>query len=346
MLFQKAMSPMPFQGNHMPNHYFEGWYYKQVSKDARTAVSLIPGVSLAKDDYHCFVQYIYADMDEAGQETIKTGYFKYSLDKFITIESPFMVRIANNVFTESKVVIDLEEDITIKGTLCLDLFRKIKKSITMPGIMGYFAYFPRMECYHGVISMDHTLHGTLKINGKEIDFSGGKGYIEKDWGTSFPKRYLWIQCNHFKYNHSSVSCSAADIPFMKKTFRGFICCLMIDGIEYRFATYNRSKFKVEYLTDREISLFFENGKGKLRIEAKTRTAGGLVAPKHGQMKEMIKEDLFGEIKITLYNGKNAVIYEDSGNMAGIEIAGFQTAGQLRGKDWGEKDCGITAGKRC
>lgn len=30
-----------------------------------------------------------------------------------------------------------------------------------------------------------------------IDFKG-KGYIEADRGKSFPKYYLWAQCNHFK----------------------------------------------------------------------------------------------------------------------------------------------------
>ena len=45
--------------------------------------------------------------------------------------------------------------------------------------MGPFKYFP-MECRHRIISMRHTLEGRLKLNGKEIDFTNGLGYIEKD----------------------------------------------------------------------------------------------------------------------------------------------------------------------
>jgi hypothetical protein len=323
MFFQKIMSPILFQGNQAGAKYFEGWYYKQVSKDGRAAISLIPGVSLAKGDYHCFVQYIYANLDEAAQETIKTGYLKYSLDQFVTIDSPFAIRIANNAFSESKISLTLEdENLTIRGTLSLGAFREIKTSVVMPNIMGFFAYFPKMECYHGVISMEHTLHGILKINGKETDFNGGKGYLEKDWGTSFPARYIWVQCNHFKRKNACVFCSVADIPFLNKTFRGFICCLIADGDEYRFATYNRSKLKVERLTGEEISLLFEHGKTKLRVEAKMKNTGTLIAPKLGKMQEIIKEELFGEVKFTLYNGQNTVIYEDAGNMAGIEVSGF------------------------
>lgn len=323
MSLQRIISPIIFQGNHMPHHYFEGWYYKQVSKDGRTAVSLIPGVSLAKGDAHCFVQYIYADLDKTGRETIQTGYLGYSFDKFITIDHPFTVRVADNVFSQSKITLKLkDQNISIEGTLELDSFSVIKKNVIMPNIMGFFAYFPKMECYHGVISMSHMLHGTLKINGKEIDFNGGKGYIEKDWGTSFPKKYIWVQCNNFKHVDASVSCSAADIPFLKTSFRGFICCLMIDGAEYRFATYNRSKFEVECLTDRELLLRFENGKSILRMRAKIKDAGDLVAPLQGRMQKIIKEGLFGEVEITLCDRHNAIIYEDTGNMAGIEVSGF------------------------
>ncbi len=52
---------------------------------------------------------------------------------------------------------------------------------------------PAMECYHGVVSMYHLLSGHLEINGDKVDFSGGKGYIEKDWGRSMPSDWIWIQ---------------------------------------------------------------------------------------------------------------------------------------------------------
>jgi hypothetical protein len=63
--------------------------------------------------------------------------------------------------------------------------------------MGWYSYVPFMECYHGLISIDHKLQGSLQINGQEIDFTEGKGYAEKDWGTSFPEGYVWMQSNHF-----------------------------------------------------------------------------------------------------------------------------------------------------
>ncbi len=170
-------------------------------------------------------------------------------------------------------------------------FHPIRKTLLMPNMMGFFAYIPDMECYHDVISMNHRFHGLLRVDDQVIGFHEGKGYIEKDWGTSFPKKYIWIQCNHFKKENLSVFCSAADIPFRKKSFTGFICCLVIDQTEYRFATYNNSKFELERVADDQILLSFQSRTAKLRIEASLKGAGELIAPHQGRMQDVLKEGI-------------------------------------------------------
>jgi hypothetical protein len=47
-------------------------------------------------------------------------------------------------------------------------------SLFSPGIMGWYAYVPGMECYHGAVSLDHMLKGELEYNGSFLDFTGGK----------------------------------------------------------------------------------------------------------------------------------------------------------------------------
>ena len=54
--------------------------------------------------------------------------------------------------------------------------------------MGPFSYLPLMECYHGILSMDHNISGSIDYNDQTIDFNEGRGYIEKDYGKSFSKR--------------------------------------------------------------------------------------------------------------------------------------------------------------
>ena len=81
--------------------------------------------------------------------------------------------------------------------------------------MGWYAYVPTMECFHGILSMNHTLTGQLTLNNSKLNFDGGKGYIEKDWGRNFPKNWIWAQSNHFLDSELSVSISLATLPWKK-----------------------------------------------------------------------------------------------------------------------------------
>lgn len=50
-----------------------------------------------------------------------------------------------------------------------------------------FSFIPFMECNHDIVSVNHDLRGRISVNRNVIEFDGGKGYIEKDWGVSFPE---------------------------------------------------------------------------------------------------------------------------------------------------------------
>lgn len=322
MWLSKIKHPLLFQGSSKSKEYFEGWYYKQVSKDEKSVISFIPGISLFNNDVHSFLQYIFTYIDGSNEKIIKTGYIRYAVQDFKVNHSPFMLQIGQNIFTENRVSIKVNNDnIDMEGEIELGGLTSIKRSILYPSIMGYFAYIPKMECCHGIISMNHSISGILRINDKEIDFNKGKGYIEKDWGSSFPKKYIWIQCNNFKSENTSMFCSIAHIPFMKKSFLGHISNVVINEKEYRFATYNNSKFKIESISNGKISLLLENSNVKLKIETTMSEGVELVSPHQGKMQGVIKESLAGDIKLYLYDKEDKIIYEDTGKMAGIEIVG-------------------------
>jgi hypothetical protein len=155
--------------------------------------------------------------------------------------------------------------------------------------MGYYAYIPIMECFHGIVSMNHYLNGSLSYNGKSINFDSGKGYIEKDWGTSFPKEYIWLQCNNFENKDVSIMCSIANVPFMGASFQGFICNLSLKGKEYRFASYNDSKLKKLNINDHELNIFLKKKNLELELNVKPSDTGVLKSPKIGLMNGAIKE---------------------------------------------------------
>jgi len=57
---KKAGNPEMFQGNKKKKRYFEGWYFKMVSEDGQSILSIIPGISLSSDgsEQHAFIQVI------------------------------------------------------------------------------------------------------------------------------------------------------------------------------------------------------------------------------------------------------------------------------------------------
>lgn len=321
MWLKRIRNPLLFQGSKKRKNYFEGWYFKQVSSDLGTIVSIIPGISLDERDPHCFIQVIAGrPQGQSDSTSLLTGYFRFPLQDFSTEDKPFSIGIGENRFSENEIDVCLtNEEMKIKGQILFGPFQVIKKSWLSPGIMGPFAYMPGMECSHGIVSMAHTVDGFLELNYETISFDGGRGYIEKDWGTSFPRSYLWLHSNHFNGLDTSFMCSVAHIPFMGTSFQGFICNLQLKGKEYRFATYNGSKLKMYEFTGQRTRVEFTNKYFVLKIEAVMENGGLLKAPHQGSMVNQIKEGLLGTVKIRLETRGGELIFEGLGSPCGIEL---------------------------
>lgn len=150
-------------------------------------------------------------------------------------------------------------------------------------IMGPFRFLP-MQCSHSVVSMAHSLTGELRLAGAPIVLTGGKGYIEGDRGRSFPKTYLWLQCNDFP-DDCSIMASVADIPFVGMHFMGCICAIVYKGQEYRLATYRGVKVCV---AGKE-KLVLKQGQYRLEADIDGRQAFALKAPTQGRMVRTIHE---------------------------------------------------------
>lgn len=308
---KKIFNPIIFQGNINKTDYFEGWYFKQVHSKTGTTYAFIPGISISKKEKHCFIQLIISP-------SMDTYYFKFPIESFSYKDFPFEVKIDKNTFSESGIRLDIyDKGLIINGNLKYGKFQKIERTLFMPSIMGYFAYIPKMECNHGVISMNHEVNGLLEINGKELKFDKDKGYIEKDWGKSFPEKYIWIQGNHFSRENDSFFCSIAKIPFLGKSFMGIIANLHFNGTEYRFGTYKGSKLKDLIIKEKRVSFKLVNKSYYLKIEGIIDKSGILKSPRNGEMSETIKEGLGGKINLEL--NLESKTHKTKSQHCGIEI---------------------------
>jgi hypothetical protein len=314
MINKAIKRAMKFKGKNKKNKYFEGWYYKFVTKDKRDTIAFIPGISLQKKNPHAFIQVIHQHLDD-----IKTKYISYDLNEFSYDQSHFTLKIGESKFSLKSAVINIESDgLSVVADIEINHLTAIQTSKLSPSIMGFFDFFPFMECNHDVVSMNHDLRGYIYWNKIKYDFNGGKGYIEKDFGKSFPESYVWIQSNHFQKTKDAFMFSYAKIPFLGFKFNGLIANLIVANEEYRFATYNRSKIKVLTQKDNHFKAEVKKGKFKLLIDARNKGVVALASPKDGEMNHQIKEGLSGQVHLMLYY-KDHLLFDDTGRRAGVEI---------------------------
>ncbi len=302
-----------FLGANRKKDYFEGWYYKLINRQRDIVLAVIPGISMGdgKQDAHAFIQVIDALNN-------RVAYHRFPFEAFEADTKKLNIRIGRNRFTNCGIRLDLQgEDGEISGELSFTDIIPYPKTLFSPGIMGPFSFVPCMECYHGVVNIRHTILGSLSINGSERDFTGGEGYLEKDWGRSFPKKWIWVQANHFE-EPACLMFSIAEIPWLGRSFTGLIAFLKTENEFFRFATYNGSKVQSLTLAEGRLEAVMQKRGYTLHLFADNAEGGLLKAPKSGLMTREIRESVTAKVSVRLL-GPKGVLFEGSSGNAGMEV---------------------------
>lgn len=332
---RSTLNPAAYHGHQRRPPFFEGWYFKLIDADERRRYAVIPGVFLNADptQAHAFVQ-VLDGLSGAS------AYHTFPLSDFHAAETTFDVQIGPNRFSSQQITLQLESGpLALRGECRFLNPQPWPVTLRSPGIMGWYGWLPFMECYHGVVSLDHGLSGSLSLGAQTINFEGGRGYIEKDWGQSFPSAWIWMQTNHFAdiahiANIQSGTCltaSVAMIPSLGRTFRGFIVGLWHAGQLHRFATYSGAVIEKLEVTDTHVTWVMRNRQQRLELFA-TRSDGGLLhSPSRTEMHQRVMETLQSTVEVCLVplGGKRAPTFSGVGRNAGLEVQG-DLAALLRG----------------
>ena len=287
---------MNFRGNNKLRGYFEGWYLKQ--QNQAETVALIPA-------FHT---------DSTGKASASlqaiTNTQSYKIDfpaeMFHADREKRSVHLGGNVFSERGCRLDVKTaDCTIEGRLRFG-------ALTPPAgdIMGPFRFVPFMECRHSVFSLRHPVSGELAVNGKQYLFENGSGYMEGDRGRSFPRRYLWTQCN---WAGNSLMLSAAEIPYAGRSFTGCIGFLFLNGKEYRIATYCGAKL----LSVGNDKVSLKQKDLTLNIHLLEENGLSLRAPQSGSMARTVRESVSCRVHYVC-SRKNETLFDFIGEQASFE----------------------------
>ncbi len=308
--FQRVAYPERFQGWGKQRNYFEGWYYKLVVPGQQLAYAVIPGISLPKDGKaaHAFIQVL------DGVKSV-SAYHRFSIDAFSAKKDAFAVSIADNHFTDRGVHLNLPG---LSADIDFIDAKPWPKKLASPGVMGWYGYIPVMECYHGLVSLHHGLSGHLHDYRGTTKVDGGTGYIEKDWGRSFPNAWIWTQSNHLASDQpASLMVSVADIPWIGTSFVGFLSTFLFEGELHTMATWTGAKAKVRVAKE-EVEVTLRDKRRELIVSGKPAPGGDLASPIAGAMTGKINESLQAELMVT-FTLDGTIRYQGPAKWAGLEV---------------------------
>lgn len=286
------MNNFKYMGTYKKKDYFEGWYFR-ITDEENHLYAFIFGVTFNIEDPHSFIQII--DSKEG-----KTYYFRFDINDFYYNRDS--IKIKDNVLGLHSVKINIDKfniDLKVEPTLFL------KKGLFSQHAMGAVKCLP-LKTYHEIVFLNSKVEGKLKTGVEDIMINGN-GYMEKNYGSMFPKKWLWMQTNSFKEYKTSLVLGVAELI---NNCDGFFCVMNVDGEEFRFATYNG--FKVSHEQDSEkIKVIIEKDNISLIISLQYVKGYNIIAPIcKGKMEKEIEESQASTLTLSLYRG-NELIYHDT-----------------------------------
>lgn len=265
--------------------YFCGWYFR--CQGERDTIALIPAVHRRDGVWSASLQWI----SREAQGCLTFPYDRCRVEK----NRPWAV-LGDNWFSHQGIRLDLHtRDLSAEGTLTFRNLTPLRYDI-----MGPFACLPFLECRHQVCSLGHAVSGRLRVNGREMVFRDGPGYIEGDRGRSFPRHYGWTQC---AFPGGGLMLAVAEIPLGPARFTGVTGAVRLGEKEYRLATYWGAKAE----KPKDGVLTVHQGELTLTAALLDRSARPLLAPTGGAMSRTIRENVACRAHYVLRRGERVLL---------------------------------------
>jgi|GEM_PF-444271 len=197
--------PSSLQGSFDRKKYFEGWFHKIYSEKYKASFILIYGYT-------------------TGNSTKKFGFIQVHIpnqkvlimyfDKNEVFCDPnrHVVRMGEHILTTNKIDINTKE-------IGIQLHLTNNQSIpTFKNSMGYSYVIPNLTCYHAILNKSHLVSGEIRTANTSFALDQDMGYLEKNWGTSFPENYIWLHAVDPADAKVNLLFSQAEIKWMGSTF--------------------------------------------------------------------------------------------------------------------------------
>ena len=299
-----------FRKNDSNQPYFEGFYFKFINEH-KELVIIIAGISISKKEKYSFIQ-IASNQERTG------SLHKFPITEFNSSKDDFSFSIGKNIFSKEAIILNLE---SIKVNLQLKNTLNWNRSFLNPNIMGVLSFVPNVECKHDIITIEAEVTGDVELQNQTIKFENGSGYIEKNWGYSFPKKYIWLHANQFTNTELSLQFAMAKPKwyfFRPQVYIGYL----MNGRLIHFGSHRLSWVKVKFSND-HLLIKVNKISHKLIIKVTNKTPVHLKSPKEGRLENEILEYLDSDIELVVlkkrFLHKNKEIINDVSKLSTTEI---------------------------
>lgn len=195
-------------------------------------------------------------------------------------------------------------------------------------VMGWLSYVPVCEPYWQILSMHGLAHGQITWQGHTYTFANAPAYSEKNWGTSFPDRWYWLQCNSWQGQDGlSLVSTGAQRQILGKYSTVAMVGLWWQGQWYRFMP-DRSQIFCDIAPWGDWYITVVQGRYRLEIHGHTdRAPTPILVPIDRAMQYKCRDTGRGQLKINLWRGNRRLLCAQS------SLAALETGGDFLQKGW-------------
>lgn len=212
----RRLHPTLLQGHINQFNYFEGWFQKVYIPEQNKSIIIIYGIATGNELTKTgFIQLLVP-----GHEVIHIDFHR---DEIALSKRKHEVKLGRNYFSSNRIHIEYK-----LVELDLEIIPQTKKALKQNS-MGNFYLVPGLPCYHSVLQINSSVKGIVKINNELIHIARSSGYLEKNWGTSFPEKYFWMHAQDPINSTNQVLFSQAEMRWRNKTFIKHVGFIQLNG---------------------------------------------------------------------------------------------------------------------
>jgi tocopherol cyclase len=298
--------PNSIRGTFERSKFFEGWFQKVYSKAHKASFILIYGYATHNsDDEFGFLQILIPN------QTPEIVYFpKNQVSCDI---KKHQIRMGKNLLTTELIRIDI-------NGISIELNLKNKQPFrTFKNSMGYTYFIPNLPCYHSVLNTAQSVSGEIKHQGQCYTLDHEMGYLEKNWGTTFPESYFWVHAVDPNNPAISLLFSRAKIVWLGKTYIKHVGYLCYDGQQIELRELKNCAVSNSNISPENRIIQIRSASAQLDLALGYGREVQFKGPKDGALSRMIHHQADAKVEVSLTYENRKHQFQMVGNFEDIGL---------------------------